>query len=137
TTNPPPALQLFKNADKTVIDPAGESVTYSYTVVHNGAVPITGIGVMDDNGTPGVPGDDFPVGVIPSLAPGASADLTFTKFLTPPSQPIQMCANIDGGNVQVGQLFIDTSNPDFVKVTYVQQNVNDNRYGTGATAATG
>ncbi len=38
---------------------AGSAVTWTYSVSNAGNVPLTGITVSDDNGTPGTTGDDF------------------------------------------------------------------------------
>ena len=39
--------------------PVGSTVTFTYLVTNFGNVPLSGVAVSDDNGTPGVPGDDF------------------------------------------------------------------------------
>ena len=55
---------------------AGEAIQWSYMVTNDGNVDLTDISVVDDNGTPGDPGDDVVVGTIASLAAGASTTLT-------------------------------------------------------------
>ncbi|MDH7486775.1 MAG: SdrD B-like domain-containing protein [Anaerolineae bacterium] len=58
---------------------SGESVQYTYIVTNTGDTYLSNIVITDDNGTPGVPGDDFQVCVIAGpLAPGASASCTHT-----------------------------------------------------------
>jgi len=63
---------------------AGEAVKYCYVVTNTGTGNVLDVSVLDDNATPGDPGDDFPVtltgltdedgdGVADDLAPGASA----------------------------------------------------------------
>ena len=42
-----------------LVVPAGDSVTFTYVVTNPGDVALTGVTVVDDNGTPGVPSDDF------------------------------------------------------------------------------
>jgi len=62
-------------------------VTYTYTVENCGTVTLTDVVVTDDNGTPDLPGDDFVVGTIPSLAEGASSAPTAsggTVIVSPP-----------------------------------------------------
>jgi hypothetical protein len=44
---------------------------------------------------------------------------------------------INGASTLVGNLYATVLPSGDIQVTYVQENVNDNRYGTGATAATG
>jgi len=76
---PSPGLAITKTPS-TLTPKPGESVTYTYTVTNTGTATLTDIVVTDDNGTPLVPGDDFVVGTIPTLAPGASATLTATTI---------------------------------------------------------
>jgi len=128
---PPPKLELKKSADKSFILPGGQ-VTYAYEVKNTGGVTINNVSVVDDNGTPGDKSDDFTVGTIASLAPGASQTFTFTEILSQ-----KMCMTINGQKVVVGLLYTTILPSGDIQVTYVQKNVNDNRYGTGATAATG
>jgi len=45
---------------------AGSTATFTYTLTNPGNVPLTGVAVSDDNGTPGNPGDDF----VPSFTGG-------------------------------------------------------------------
>src|SRR5207248_346000 len=58
--------------------PVGSTVTWAYNITNTGNVALANVVVKDDNGTPLNPADDFIVGTIPSLAPGASATLTAT-----------------------------------------------------------
>jgi uncharacterized repeat protein (TIGR01451 family) len=80
-----PDLQLVKltngrdnNTAPGVMVSAGSTVTWTYNVTNTGNVTLSDIIVVDDNGTPLDTGDDFTVGTIASLAPGASATLTAT-----------------------------------------------------------
>lgn len=80
-TPPPPApkLTIVKTPSTTTPAP-GQSVTYTYTVRNTGNVTLTNIRVIDDNGTPNNPADDFTVGTIATLAPGATATLTAARI---------------------------------------------------------
>jgi autotransporter-associated beta strand protein len=40
-------------------EPVGSTVTFHYVVTNTGSTPLEGVRVKDDNGTPGVAGDDF------------------------------------------------------------------------------
>ncbi|MCF7765327.1 MAG: hypothetical protein K9N62_16795 [Verrucomicrobia bacterium] len=127
----PPKMELLKSAAPSFVLPGGQ-VTYTYEVKNTGGVTINNIVAVDDNGTPNDPGDDILVGTVTSLAPGTSQIFTYT---TPPL-PQQFCQVINNQNILVGTLHV-TDLGAAIQVTYVQANVNDNRYGTGATAATG
>lgn len=135
-TPPPPKLNIVKTADRPTIPVDGGDVTYTYVVQNIGGQTITDITVVDDNGTPDDSSDDVVVGTIASLDPLQSVTLTKTFFVAPLTAPVSMCMNINGVSTTVGRLYI-TDLGDRVQVKYVQVGVNDNRYGTGATAATG
>lgn len=132
-----PGLDLLKLADKTIITPGG-AVTFTYKVTNSGNVTLTNIVVTDDNGTPNNTADDFPVGTIASLAPGSSQTLSKTVNVQPGNSGGQdLCVIINGMSMPAGTLTV-TDQGSSIKVVYVQsQGLNDNRYGTGATAATG
>lgn len=75
-----PSIKVVKTAGNAadgateyIVAPGG-NVQYTYQVTNTGDTSLVNITVMDDNGTPGVPGDDFQVCVIAGpLAPGASS----------------------------------------------------------------
>lgn len=80
-----PAIQLIKLTNGTDNDnptgplvPVGSTVTWTYNVTNTGNVTLKDVIVTDDHGTPGDTSDDFTVGTIASLAPGASDSLTAT-----------------------------------------------------------
>ena len=83
-----PSIQVVKTAgtapDGTILYlPGGGPVLYTYVVTNTGDTYLTNIPVKDDNGTPGVPGDDITVCTIAGpLAPGASATCTTTLNIT-------------------------------------------------------
>src|SRR6185436_7852723 len=61
-----PAINLVKfingadsNTPPGVVVAAGSTVTFTYVVTNTGDVPLSGVVVRDDNGTPGNPADDF------------------------------------------------------------------------------
>ena len=74
-----PSLSMTKTAFPTKVNPF-QKVTYTYVVKNTGTVALTNVVVVDDNATPTNTKDDFTVGTIASLAPGASATLTATIY---------------------------------------------------------
>ncbi len=74
-----PSLSMTKTAFPTKVNPF-QKVTYTYVVKNTGTVALTNIVVVDDNATPTIAKDDFTVGTIASLAPGASTTLTATIY---------------------------------------------------------
>lgn len=125
-------ISLVKTPDKTTVQP-GEMVTYTYVVTNNSPLPATNVTVRDDNATPGDPTDDFTVGTVASLAPGASQTFTATRSL-----PIPMFDTINGTSVRVGTLMTEVLPDGNYRITYTQsRDLNDNVYGTSATAAAG
>ena len=127
-SNQTPGLKIEKTANKTTVAPY-EPVTYSYKVTNTGGTTLTNILVTDDNGTPMYAGDDFTVGTIPSLDPGASVTLTATVIPV-----VSTVGTVNGNTVPAGAVIVVTTlgNGD-VKVTYLQDfGINDNTYGTGA-----
>jgi hypothetical protein len=142
STSPPPpaAISVVKTASQTQVG-LFQPVTYNYQVTNPGATALSGVSLVDDNATPTNPADDFhptftggDANTNGLLDPGEV--WTYTATVVP---PIAQFATTDAGtNQYVGEIIpVITSNGD-LQVTYVQsQSINDNRYGTGATAATG
>ena len=54
----------------------GQPVTWTYDVTNSGNVPLSNVIIKDDNGTPGIPSDDFTCPIIASLAAGATQTCT-------------------------------------------------------------
>lgn len=131
-SSPQPGLELIKTASPTNAAP-GQAVTYSYAVTNTGNVTITNINIMDDNGTPSDTSDDFYVNATPfNLAPGQGTSFAINHI----SEPI--CMSNGGTNLNTGTLTVNVLANGNVEVFYNQsQALNDNRYGTNATAATG
>lgn len=129
----PPGMTIVK----TVISPTNvpptiapyEMVTYGYTVTNTGGATLTNIVVTDDNGTPATLSDDFTVGTIPTLAPGASVTLTAGVI------PVVTTTSVVNGNpVTAGAVIVVVQQADGnIKATYLQDfGINDNTYGTGS-----
>jgi hypothetical protein len=127
-----PGLELIKTSDKSVVSP-GEIVTYHYVVTNTGSLTISNINIVDDNGTPLDPTDDYTVNATPfTLAPGESATFDIPHISEP------LCTTIGGTNFPAGTLTVNVLASGDVEVLFLQsQNLNDNRYGTNATVATG
>jgi uncharacterized repeat protein (TIGR01451 family) len=112
TVNFTPLIDITKAASPTVIDnaKAGDTVDYTYTLKNIGPVSLLNVSLVDDNGTPGVLGDDFTInalgtfrgvtqipgappltggltdidgdGAVDDLAVGATTNATYTGTLT-------------------------------------------------------
>ncbi|MGV3724564.1 MAG: SdrD B-like domain-containing protein, partial [Actinomycetota bacterium] len=120
-----PTLSLRKTANRAVAAP-GDRIVYSYTVTNTGGVAVSDVTVTDDNATPSYDGDDFVVGTVAFLAPGASA--TLTKTVIP---ALTMTAS--NGTV-AGFMTAETLPNGDVKATFVQSlAVVDNTYGSGSS----
>ncbi|MES1260743.1 MAG: hypothetical protein ABUS49_03330, partial [Acidobacteriota bacterium] len=143
-----PSLSLKKTANVAKVNPF-QKVTYKYVVTNTGTVTLTGVVVVDDNGTPTYTNDDFTVGTIATLAPGASATLTATIY-----PPVTEAANNDEGwglnwgwsnhsnnwdfddrNAQPGGLLICKERADGkVEFTYKENSqYTDNTYGKNSS----
>ena len=143
-----PSLSLKKTADKTRVNPFVK-VTYTYVVTNNGTVPLANVVVVDDNATPGDTKDDFTVGTVASLAPGASATLTASVY-PPVKEAAQQDSNDWGGfgnwgshewerdddNKFDGGTVICKELPNGnLHITYKQdKGTSDNTYGRGSSS---
>jgi SdrD B-like domain/Putative Ig domain len=145
-----PTLTLAKTASASTVT-AGTPVTYTYVVKNTGSTTLTNVSVVDDNATPDNPADDFTVGTLASLAPGASSTFTTTIPLVNSVDPTAVCQTINGANTIIGYLVVTQLPANTVlpngtivgpagatQVVYRQStSIVDNNYGTSATAATG
>lgn len=128
TTPQTPGLKLVKSASVSSAK-CFQQVTYTYTVTNTGNVTLTNIAVTDDNATPGFGGDDFQVGVIASLAPGASQ--TFTRTVSLPITEFGIDSN---GNSWTNTLITKTLPNGNIQITYVEdQSQVENSYGFSAS----
>ncbi|WP_371783654.1 DUF7507 domain-containing protein [Streptosporangium subroseum] len=90
TGNPVAGLTLLKTASPSAVTAAGQTITYSYTIVNNGNATLTGVGAMDTSFS----GSGTPSAVtcpVTTLAPQASTTCTGTYVVTQ--------ADIDAGLV--------------------------------------
>jgi streptogramin lyase len=78
---PPPGIDIEKRTNGLDADAppgptivAGDPVTWTYLVTNTGGLDLDGVTVVDDNGTPGDPGDDYQCSI--GLLPAGTADVT-------------------------------------------------------------
>ncbi len=133
-------LYLYKAVSVSSAN-AFQAITYGYYVQNTGSTTLTNVVITDDNGTPGYAEDDFHVGTIASLAPGASQYFFQTVYL-----PIRLFAQI--GNSAIFDTLIPQVPPTTLAVgtsipagslflTYLEDDdVFDNTYGTPGTHPT-
>ena len=133
-------VSISKKANVSTANPF-QKVTYTYTVTNNGGYPLTNITVTDDNATPSYTGDDFTVGTVASLAPGASATLTATVIPpvteggTPQNWNWSGGWNSWGNTSPAGTLICNTLPNGNVQVTWRQDpGQTDNTYGRGTSS---
>jgi hypothetical protein len=110
----PPAISLTKSASKSPLV-FGESVTYRYVVTNTGGVTLTDIVVVDDNATPTYAADDFAVGTVASLAPGATATLTASRV-----PPAPLCRTEGTEPRTCGTLVTEHADHGTTRFTYLQ-----------------
>ena len=143
-----PSLSLKKTAGVAKVNPF-QKVTYTYVVTNTGTVTLTNILVVDDNATPGNTKDDFTVGTVASLAPGAFATLTASVY-PPVTENAQQDGsdwggfgnygghnwNDDGSNSVSGGTLICKETPEGnLNITYRQStSLSDNTYGHGSSS---
>jgi hypothetical protein len=112
---PVPGIQIVKTASPTMAV-FGQQVTFTYVVTNTGNVALTNVKVVDDNGTPSWTSDDFTVGTVALLAPGASQTFTSTRI-----PPAPVCSSGSGGSGGgCGQLITEHRSDGKTKFTYLQ-----------------
>ena len=150
---PTPKVAIKKTANVSKVNPF-QPVTYTYTVTNTGSFTLTNVVVTDDNATPSYTGDDFTVGTIASLLPGASSTLTAT--LIPPvseggtQQSWNGWGNNGWGNngwgnnggsnntTTAGTLICSKLSNGNYQITYRQDpSQTDNTYGRGSSSSWG
>jgi len=99
----PSTLSMTKTASPATV------VTYTYTIENTGPSPLANITVTDDNGTPGDTSDDFLVGTVASLAPGAQTTLSVTLTITSSSQSVTNIATAIGTDTGTGRTVTATA----------------------------
>lgn len=92
TATPAAALTLQKTASPTMVNAAGEQVTYSFTVTNTGNVTLSGLAINDVMAAPATPGNLSAI-TCPdtTLAPGAETTCTATYTVSQ--------ADLDAGNI--------------------------------------
>ena len=107
----------------------GGQMTYTYTVHNCGNTIFSNLAIVDDNGTPAYPGDDFTVASGIFLNVGETKSFEKTVYL-----PVPTCAGT-GGSTSAGTLITEVLPSGDIKVTFRQsRNLNDNVYGAPAAA---
>jgi len=76
-----PAIGVTVTPDQTTID-SGQAVTYTYRISNSGDITLTGVTLVDDNGTPVDSSDDITVCESITLAAGATASCIRSVTLT-------------------------------------------------------
>lgn len=76
-----PRIDLSVTVHPTIIG-VGELVTYTYQITNTGDVTLTGVTVVDDNGTPGNSDDDFTVCEYVALPSVATESCNYSVALT-------------------------------------------------------
>lgn len=123
-----PKIKITKKANVSYAK-CSDQITYTYTVTNIGNTTLTNVVVTDDNGTPNYTGDDFTVGTIASLAPGASQ--TFTKTVYLPLKEYGVDAYGNGSNHTLITQALPNGN---LQVTLLEDlNLVDNTYGSTST----
>ncbi|MDY6876441.1 MAG: prolyl oligopeptidase family serine peptidase [Chloroflexota bacterium] len=77
-----PAIKMTITSPQMVIDDGQIVVTYTYRLTNTGDVTLTGVRLVDDNGTPGDSGDDALVCTDITLTPGATTSCGRSTTLT-------------------------------------------------------
>jgi hypothetical protein len=111
---PVPGIKIVKTADKHRVV-YGESVTFTYTVTNTGTTILTDIVVRDDNATPTYKLDDFTVGTLTTLAPGASKTFSVTRV-----PPAKMCNEDRNGKLRKCGMMLFEYLSSHVQFTYLQ-----------------
>lgn len=120
-----PKIKIVKSASVSTAK-CFDQVTYTYTVTNSGNVTLTNVVVTDDNATPAYTGDDFTVGTIASLAPGASKTFTKTVYL-----PLTVHGTDSNGNGSDHTLVTQVLPNGNIQVTLLEDlDVVDNTYGS-------
>jgi poly(3-hydroxybutyrate) depolymerase len=76
-----PAVDVLVTPDRTMVR-SGHDVTYTYQVTNSGDITLTGVTLIDDNGTPGDSGDDVTVCADVTLAADAARSYARSATLT-------------------------------------------------------
>ncbi len=120
-----PKIKITKTANVSSAK-CSQQVTYTYTVTNIGNTTLTNVVVTDDNATPNYTGDDFTVGTVSSLAPGAYKTFTKTIYLS-----LKINGADANGNGTNDTLITQTLPNGNIQVTLLEDlNLVDNTYGS-------
>ncbi|MBV2262560.1 MAG: carboxypeptidase regulatory-like domain-containing protein, partial [Thauera sp.] len=134
-TGATPGIEIVKAATVAKAAP-GAPVTYTYAVRSTGGLPLAGVVVTDDAGTPDYALDDFR----PDYIGGDDGDALleagetwlYEATVTP---PVGLTATIDGKTVDSGRILTQQLDNGDYRITFLQSRaINDNTYGSGSAS---
>ncbi len=125
TATPAAALTLQKTASPTIVNAAGEQVTYSFTVTNTGNVTLSGLAINDVMAAPATPGNLSAI-TCPdtTLAPGAETTCTATYTVSQ--------ADVDNGSINNSA----TATGSWVNGTVISESSSASVAATPTTALT-
>ena len=113
---------------------AFQLVTYTYTVKNTGSTTLGNITIVDDNGTPNYPEDDYtvPVPAGTTIPPNSSYSISTTVYL--PISLFYQSGNQSAFDTLIPQVVPVTTSGTSLQLTYlIDTDVTDNSYGSNSS----